>query len=213
MGIDCKASLPTSTSHSSDSEQERVRPALRCLFARTRREMVEGAACGALNAPILCVSIPLAVRRLGGWSLHPVVLPSGPITGARHGCTAQAFEITVTLRLHPQSGRYVCRPWRGAEQGLLLLSHTIARLQSAPWRKGVPSANACCAQVLPIVRYGHMLIMTADLPARDTAALLPNVAQNSSTRDGWKCHALEESDVKPLMLSITAILIPAEGPA
>lgn len=69
-----------------------------------------------------------------------------------------------------------------------------------------------CMQVLPIVRYGHML-MTADLPARDTAALLPIVAQNSSTRVGWKCHALEKSDVKPFMLSITAILIAAEGPA
>ena len=62
------------------------------------------------------------------------------VTDAVHRLDRQVFEITVTLRLHPRSGHYAdSGPWRGAEQGLLL-SHTIARLQYAPWRKGVPSA-------------------------------------------------------------------------
>lgn len=112
------------------------------LFARWLRELH----AAHQKAPILCVSILLAVRRLGGWSLHPVVLPpSGPITGARHGCSAQARQADIRNNRNTPSAPAkwtLCRPWRGAEQGLLLLSHTIARLQSAPWRKGVPSANA-----------------------------------------------------------------------
>jgi hypothetical protein len=190
-----------------------VRPALlRSLFARTRREMVEGAACGALNAPILCVSIPLAVRRLGGWSLHPVVLPSGPITGARHGCSAQAgIRNNRNTPSAPAKWTLCMQTLAWGRTGLAAAAFAYHRT-SAVCTVEEGRAVSECMQVLPIVRYGHML-MTADLPARDTAALLPIVAQNSSTRVGWKCHALEKSDVKPFMLSITAILIAAEGPA
>jgi hypothetical protein len=93
--------------------------------------------------------------------------------GARRGCTAQAFVITVTLRLHPQSARYAhSGPWAWG-----LHSH-IARpaASKAFW------AVSNNMQVLPIVRYGHMPA-TADLSARDITVILPSVSRESSTRD------------------------------
>jgi len=108
-----------------------------------------------------------------------VSVACGTHCGARHGCTAQAFEITVTLRLHPQSGRYAhSGPCCGASgQGLHL--HTYHRTSAAIQGPSVSK----CMQVLPIARYGHMS-MTADLLARDIAALLPSDTQESSARDG-----------------------------
>lgn len=74
------------------------------------------------------LSTPLSFRREPSLAL---------VTDAVH---RQVFEITVTLRLHPQSGRYADP---GVGQNRACCSHTIARLQYAPWRKGVPPASAC----------------------------------------------------------------------
>lgn len=100
---------------------------------------------------------------------------------SRKSCTAQAFEITVILRLHPQSGHYAEDPGVGQNRACCfrIPSHVCSLHRGG----GRASRQQAMLQVLPILRYGHMLL-TADLPARDIAALLPIVTQRNSTRDG-----------------------------
>jgi hypothetical protein len=127
----------------------------------------------------------------GGWwmvspprcvSVRERYLRRGIHCGARHGCTVVNNRNTPYAPAKWTLCRLGTLAWGSTGLAAAFAYHR-ARLQSAPWRrKGVPSANACM-QVLPIVRYGHMS-MTADLPARDIAVLLPSVTQESSARDG-----------------------------
>ena len=118
------------------------------------------------KAPILCVSILLAVRRLGGWSLHPVVFPSGTITGARHGCSAQAGIRNNRNTPSAPAKWTLCRPWRGAEQGLLFTYHRTSAVCTMEEGRAASESR----EGLPLVRYGHRLGTSGPVCARHCGA-------------------------------------------
>jgi len=115
----------------------------------------------------------------GWWMVSPpryasVSVACGTHCGARHGCTAQAFEITVTLRLHPQSGHYAEDPGVGQNRACCfrIPSHVCSMHRggrASRQRRMHGGCNSCRS-------CDTATCQRPDLPARDIAALLPSVA-------------------------------------